>query len=39
VPTRNHKEEDIKVALAYIRKTGPQPKTVLEQAQQRKEQR
>jgi hypothetical protein len=39
VPTRNHKEEDIKAALAYIRKTGPQPKTVLEQAQQRKEQR
>jgi hypothetical protein len=35
VPTRIRKEEDIKAALAYIRKTGPQPKTVLEQAHQR----
>ncbi|MCP4624160.1 MAG: hypothetical protein GY850_11575 [bacterium] len=35
VPTRARKEEDIKAALAYIRKTGPQPKTVLEQANQR----
>jgi hypothetical protein len=35
VPTAARKEEDIKAALAYIRKTAPQPKTVLEQAQQR----
>jgi hypothetical protein len=35
VPTRARKEEDIKAALAYIRKTGPQPKTVMEQAHQR----
>ena len=35
VPTRARKEEDIKIALAYIRKTGPQPKTVMEQAHQR----
>jgi hypothetical protein len=35
VPTRARKEEDIKAALAYIRKTGPQPKTVLEQAHSR----
>jgi len=35
VPTAARKEEDIKAALVYIRKTGPQPKTVLEQAQQR----
>jgi len=35
VPTRARKEEDIKAALAYIRKTGPQPKTVLQQAHQR----
>ena len=39
VPTRTRKEEDIKAALAYIRKTGPQPKTVLEQAQQREVQK
>jgi hypothetical protein len=35
VPTRARKEEDIKAALSYIRKTAPQPQTVLEQAQQR----
>ena len=35
VPTRARKEEDIKAALAYIRKTAPQPKTVLERAHQR----
>ena len=39
VPTAARKEEDIKAALAYIRKTGPQPKTVLEQAQQREVQK
>ena len=39
VPTRARKEEDIKAALAYIRKTGPQPKTVLEQAHQREVQK
>jgi hypothetical protein len=39
VPTKARKEEDIKTALAYIRKTGPQPKTVLEQAQQREVQK
>jgi hypothetical protein len=37
VPTRARKEEDIKAALAYIRQTGPQPKTVMEQAHQREE--
>lgn len=39
VPTRARKEEDIKAALAYIRQTGPQPKTVLEQAHQREVQK
>ena len=39
VPTRARKEEDIKAALAYIRKTAPQPKTVLEQAHQREVQK
>ena len=39
VPTAARKEEDIKAALAYIRKTGPQPKTVLEQAQEREVQK
>ena len=39
VPTMARKEDDIKAALAYIRKTGPQPKTVLEQAQQREVQK
>ena len=39
VPTAARKEEDIKAALAYIRKTAPQPKTVLEQSQQREVQK
>ncbi len=39
MPTRTRKEEDIKAALAYIRRTAPQPKTVLEQAHQREVQR
>ena len=39
VPTRARKEDDVKAALAYIRKTGPQPKTVLEQARQREAQK
>jgi hypothetical protein len=39
VPTAARKEEDIKAALAYIRKTGSQPKTVLEQAQEREVQK
>ena len=37
VPTPAGKEKDIKSALAYIRQTSPQPKTVVEQMQQQEE--